>query len=504
MTNDRYRILVVSNISGMGKGGVPVFNQHLTEALARHHDVTLFTADPDTVAHQGARMVSTPHPPEGVDARDWITQQAGVDPRAHGLPDPQDRPFDMIIGHSRFSGPAATEIRDRWYPDARVAHFLHTSPERLPGFKYPDDPERAQAKAARDSSIEREVMGRADVVVGVGPLLTTEAERLSAAGRHVPDAHQLIPGVKVEELVRRGQHEGRLNLLVMGRTDDPLKGVDDALRAVKKLNAAGVDVHLTVRGADPEKLDRITKAASRLGGEGNVTVKPFTKDANELKNDIIGADAVIMPSKHEGFGLVATEAAGHGVPVLVNQDSGAAQFLSDPSRIDPKIGLPCVVPEPDNPKHRPAAWGKAMQELKADLPQRRENAKELREALKAYSWDHASQGLVEATMKSTPLPQKGQDGPAAQQQAQQRVTSVQGPNGTLLTSGEPKQRAAPAAVGPQSALARAANLTSPGARPAAAQANAPGAGRQGPGPAAAARRFQPPPTQPGPGRSPGR
>ncbi|MCC3768952.1 glycosyltransferase family 4 protein [Streptomyces sp. UNOC14_S4] len=483
MADKRYRILVVSDISGMGGGGIPVFNQHLTEALAKEHDVTLFTADPGTQPHQGARMVSTPPIPEGVEDRVWMEFQSTLDPRTHGLPDPQERPFDLIVGHSRFSGPAAAELRDRWYPDAKVAHFLHTSPERLAEVKYAHDPAHAQTKATRDSRIEREVMDRADVVVGVGPLLTTEAERLSSAGQHVPDSHQLVPGVKIEELVQRGPHEGRLNLLVMGRTDDPLKGVNDALRAVKMLNNNGVDVHLTIRGAAPEKLDEIVEAAEMRGGKGNVTVKPFTKDGNELKNDIIGADAVIMPSKHEGFGLVATEAAGHGVPILVNQESGAAQFLGDKARIAPGIGQPCIVPEPSDPNDRPLAWAKSIGQLKADLPQRRENAAQLREALKAYSWDHASEALVEAAMQATPQPQQK---PLAQGQAQRKAT-VQGPDGKLLGTGAAAKPAAP--PGPQSALARAAAMTSPGVRPAAPAQPQP----------AAARPYHLPPTQ-GPAR----
>ncbi|MGW2600049.1 glycosyltransferase family 4 protein [Streptomyces klenkii] len=491
MADKRYRILVVSDISGMGGGGIPVFNQHITEALAKEHDVTLFTADPDTQPHKGARMVSTPAIPDGVEDRVWMEFQSTLDPRTHGLPDPQDRPFDLIVGHSRFSGPAAAELRDRWYPDAKVAHFLHTSPERLAEVKYTHDPAHAQTKAARDSRIEREVMDRADVVVGVGPLLTDEARRLSATGQHVPDSHQLVPGVKIEELVQRGPHEGRLNLLVMGRTDDPLKGVDDALRAVKVLNDKGVDVHLTVRGADPEKLDAIVKAAEQRGGKGNVTVKPFTKDGNELKNDIISADAVIMTSKHEGFGLVATEAAGHGVPILVNQESGAAQFLGDKARIAPGIGQPCIVPEPKNPDHRYRNWAKAIGELKADLPQRRENAKELREALKAYSWDHASKALVEASMKATPLSQQK---PLAQGQAQRKAT-VQGPDGKLLVSGPGAQPSAP--PGPQSALAKAAHLSSPGVRPATGQPQAPRPAQPAP---PAARPFHLPQTGQGRGR----
>ncbi|MEU1377281.1 glycosyltransferase [Streptomyces triculaminicus] len=498
MANNRYRILVVSNLSGMGEGGIPVFNQHLTEALARQHDVTLFTAKPDTIPHEGARMVSTPdRPNKDVEWHDWLEQNVAQDPRSHGLPDPQDRPFDLIIGHTRFSGPAATELRDRWYPDARVAHFLHTSPERLPWVKYADDPEKAQSKSARDAGIERKLMDRADVVVGVGPLLTREAERLASSGDHVPGSHQLIPGVKIEELVQRAPHEGRLNLLVMGRTDDPLKGVNDALRAVKQMNELGFDVHLTIRGANPESFDKAVKQAQALGGAQNVTVKPFSKQPEDLKKDIIAADAVIMPSKHEGFGLVATEAAGHGVPILVNQESGAAEFLGDAARIDPRIGRPCIVPEPDDPLQRPGTWAKAFQELKADLPQRRENAKELREALKAYSWDHASECLVEAAMKTAPKTRPEQGGPGPQQ----RLATVQGPKGTLLGGEQKAAGRQGAPPGPQTALARAAGMTSPGVRP-AGQANAPRPDR--PGPAAAPRAFHVPPTQPGPGRGPGR
>ncbi|WP_223769590.1 glycosyltransferase family 4 protein [Streptomyces huiliensis] len=495
MADKRYRILVVCDISGMGGGGVPVFNQHITEALAKEHDVTLFTTDPDTQPHRGARIVSTPPVPSGVDGRVWMEFQSTLDPRTHGLPDPQGRPFDLIVGHSRFSGPAAAELRDRWYPDAKIAHFLHTSPERLAEVKHADDPVHAQTKAARDSRIEREVMDRADMVVGVGPLLTVEAERLSSTGQHVPDSHQLIPGVKIGELVKRQPHDGRLNLLLMGRTDDPLKGVNDALRAVKKLNETGLDVHLTIRGADPKKLDEIANAAEWRGGKGNVTVKPFTEDDNELKNDIKSADAVIMPSKHEGFGLVATEAAGHGVPILVNQESGAAQFLGDNSKFPPEIGQPCIVPEPKNPDHRYRNWAKAISELKADLPQRRENAKELREALKAYSWDHASKALVEASMQATPVAQQK---PLAQGQAQRKAT-VQGPFGKLLVNGPASQSAAPA--GPQSTLAKAARLTSPRRRPPELQPQVP---RPAQAPAPAARPFHLPQAGPGRGPSPGR
>ncbi|MEV5988654.1 glycosyltransferase family 4 protein [Streptomyces sp. NPDC052051] len=437
MTDEqRQRILVLCTMSGMGKGGVPVFNEQISTALAaRGHDVTLLTVDPVNEGHEGIAL-HTVRPPEGdVEGRIWLEQQcATLNPTTFGLPDPNQQPFDLIVGHSRFSGPAAVAIRDNWYTEARVAHFLHTSPERLPYVKYSNNLEKAQNKAARDSGIERAVMSRADVVVGVGPLLTEEAKRLAASNQQVPSSHELVPGTKIEPLVQRAQqHDGPLQLLGLGRADDELKGFRDAARAVRLLNDKGVAVHFTVRGVPPDDVPKLQQELSQLSG-GNVTVLPFSTDKGAIRNDIRQADALIMPSKHEGFGLVATEALGHGVPVLVNEDSGAARFLRDANRIPPEMGAPCVVPEPANPTHRIKAWANSIEQLKEQLPQRTEDAARLREVLKSYSWEHAATSLAQA---SATAPAPATD-PSAAQSAR---ATVQGPQGTVtLTSGPQEQQ----------------------------------------------------------------
>ncbi|MDX2604187.1 glycosyltransferase family 4 protein [Streptomyces caniscabiei] len=164
MSEARYNILVVSDNSGRGEGGAEVFNQELAEALARRHNVTLFTANPDMPAHQGIqRTVQTRPPlmepeaetegePQPMKRRDWLTHLAGQDPRQYGLVDPATQPYDIIVGHSRFSGPAAAGLRENWYQDARLVRFLHTSPERLPYVRGLTD-EEAEAKAAKDSNM---------------------------------------------------------------------------------------------------------------------------------------------------------------------------------------------------------------------------------------------------------------------------------------------------------------------------------------------------------------
>ncbi|MDT9691740.1 glycosyltransferase [Streptomyces sp. P9(2023)] len=436
MTEERYNILVVSDNSGRGEGGVEVFNQELSEALARRHNVTLFTANPDMPQHEGIQRVVQTQPPEGVERRDWIEHLAGQDPTAQGLEDPASQPYDIIIGHSRFSGPAAAEMRENWYQDARVVHFLHTSPERLPFVKGLSH-EEATEKAAKDSSIERLTMARADVAAGVGPLLSEASRQLSADGANIPHSHEVIPGTHIYDPVQHDPAPERLNLLVMGRVSDPLKGMDDAAEAVALLNEAGLSVHLTVRGVKDEELASATARIAQLSG-GNATVKGRTRNVEELNEDIRNSHAVIMPSKHEGYGMVAPEGLAHGVPVLVNEESGAALFFQDTDRVPAEIGQRCVVPEPTDGNSRANAWMTAINQLSEDLPQRQADALHLREVLQQYSWDHAAEALVQTTMEQTPLPQRG---PESMLTVQQRdaARTVQGPNGQVIRPEVPEQ-----------------------------------------------------------------
>ncbi|MFJ3586036.1 glycosyltransferase [Streptomyces sp. NPDC090127] len=426
----------MSDNSGRGAGGVEVFNQEMAEALARRHNVTLFTANPEMPHHEGIQREVKTRPPAGVEGRDWIEHLAGQDPTAHGLEDPASRPYDIIIGHSRFSGPAAAELRANWYQDARMVHFLHTSPERLPFFKG-KTLEEAREKAAKDSAIERETMARADVVAGVGPLLSEASRQLSAEGAHVPHSHEVIPGTRIYDPVQHEPAPERLNLLLMGRVADPLKGVDDAAMAVALLNQAGVSVNLTIRGVKDEEMADATARLAGLSG-GNATVKGRTSSVEELNEEIRNSHAVIMPSKHEGFGMVAAEGLAHGVPVLVNEESGAALFFQDTDRVPSEIGQRCVVPEPTDGKNRVTAWMEAINRLHQELPQRQADALYLREVLQQYSWDHAMQALVQATMEQTPLPQRG---PEMMVTAQERdaARTVQGPNGQVLRPEAPVQ-----------------------------------------------------------------
>ena len=58
-----------------------------------------------------------------------------------------------------------------------------------------------------------------------------------------------------------------------------------------------------------------------------VFYRRYSADVEDITGDIKSASAVIMPSKREGFGLVALEAVAAGIPIVVSDESGFAALL---------------------------------------------------------------------------------------------------------------------------------------------------------------------------------
>ena len=60
-----------------------------------------------------------------------------------------------------------------------------------------------------------------------------------------------------------------------------------------------------------------------------IAVGKFVESRERMKELFTGVDLVIMPSKSEGFGLVALEALSAGLPILVGSNSGFANGHRD-------------------------------------------------------------------------------------------------------------------------------------------------------------------------------
>lgn len=413
----KQRVLVVAHASGRsaGLGGLPVASGDLTKALAglENAEVTLLTVG-ETEEHGEAKIISIT--PDGQSARVQLHEVA-----TNGTPDqipgmPTDRgSFDMVIGHARFSGYQAMLIRNRWYPTAQLAHVMH-----MPSREYGEVQGQVE-RGIESHRIESAVVQNADIVVGVGPLLTNVGAEMADGARVPPSFHELVPGVETLGEVGDPPAGENFNLLFSGRVGDPIKGYDDLLATTKELADRGVPVQLRVRGVKPDQLQAEQQRADQaVGRPGVVQLLPYTTDKQELLGDYQWAHAAVMPSKIEGYGLVGAEAAAHGVPVLVNAESGVGQFLADGNRIPERLGAASVVPDQglrNDQAGRVEAWAGAIQDLRGDYANRREAAGELKGVLQNYTRENSAQALLSAAREAHPGA---------------NASTQQGPNGTLL------------------------------------------------------------------------
>ena len=127
-----------------------------------------------------------------------------------------------------------------------------------------------------------------------------------------------------------------------------------------------------------------------------LTIRGFCNEHEELTEMMfLEPDLVAIPSRTEGFGLVALEAISAGIPVLVAGETGIAEALLEVE------GGKSVIVESDNPDE----WARRIQLLSRQSPEQRENnAKLLRENYnKTYPWSNECerfirmiQGLVES------------------------------------------------------------------------------------------------------------
>ncbi|HVM00072.1 MAG TPA: glycosyltransferase [Egibacteraceae bacterium] len=242
--------------------------------------------------------------------------------------------LDLLHGHYWMSGWVGRQANRRLgLPLVQSFHTLGRvkNASLAPG----DVPEPVLRLAAEDR-----VVADADAIIA-----PTGAERALLADRYgaPPGRVRVVtPGVDLgvfsasgdRAAARRSLGDGRIVLFV-GRLQ-PLKGPDIAVRALAALDAFlpddGVPTRLVVVGGpsgdgrgrtDPFALRRL---AAELGIADRVALLAPRPQA-ELALLYRAADAVLMPSRSESFGLVALEAQACGTPVVGSAVSGLAEAI---------------------------------------------------------------------------------------------------------------------------------------------------------------------------------
>jgi len=130
---------------------------------------------------------------------------------------------------------------------------------------------------------------------------------------------------------RFGLGDGRL-LLSVGQYQ-PYKAQDQLIRAVAQLEHR--DVVLALAGPPTAFGDELAELAAQLGIADRVRLLGFVGD-DDLEGLYAAADAVVQPSRIEGFGLPALEALQRGRPLACSDRSALGEVVGDAAlRFDP-------------------------------------------------------------------------------------------------------------------------------------------------------------------------
>lgn len=171
------------------------------------------------------------------------------------------------------------------------------------------------------------------IYAGIERLLAIATDRIIAISEH-DCASAIRAGLRAELIatVRLGLSPDRtldgersvigggpLRLLFIGRFDRQ-KGLDWLLDLVARLGPERVQ--LTLIGS------AVLAASAVAALPPGVTALGWVA-ASEIDRHVDAADAVIMPSRWEGFGLVALEAMRRAVPVLVSDRGALAEVVGD-------------------------------------------------------------------------------------------------------------------------------------------------------------------------------
>jgi D-inositol-3-phosphate glycosyltransferase len=208
----------------------------------------------------------------------------------------------------------------------------------------------AQSPAERESDlrlrVETELLGQAEQIVVSTLAEQTQLQWLYGADVRrttiIPpgvDTAMFYPRSAAEAKSRLGVNPAHKLLLFVGRIE-PLKGVETLLRAVAILHDQGIcdcgQMALSIIGGDAEdnpaaqnaELERLKALREELG-IGELVTFLGQRDQDALPDYYAAAEAVIMPSHYESFGMVALEAMACGTPVIASEVGGLAFLVRD-------------------------------------------------------------------------------------------------------------------------------------------------------------------------------
>ena len=324
-------------------------------------------------------------------------EQTGYDPLDWLSFPPKDLSIDVIIGHGKKLGRQVQGIRNcAEFKNCKWVQVVHIAPEDLGKFK---DYANPTSKGERKHQVEVDLCKRADLVMPVGPRLTELYSSYLQRYKKEMDVLSFTPGLferEFEDLEQDANNNADFKVLIFGRGDKEdfeLKGYSIAAKAFTDPRLEKKPYQLIFVGAPKgkEEQEEFKERLLQCGiAKEQLIVRTFIENRDSLKDLLCEVDLAIMPSKSEGFGLVALEALSAGLPILVGSRSGFAKALENVPN-----GYSCIVYSDD-----PAEWAKSIEGVRIRHGMRLREIKALRVSYgEMYSWRKQCDALVERMWK---------------------------------------------------------------------------------------------------------
>lgn len=315
-------------------GGLGRHVHHLATALAEAgHEIVVLSRRPsntDPSTHpttdeiaEGVRVVAAAHDPHEFDF--------GSDMMA----------WTLAMGHSMVrTGLSLQTRRGRpWRPDVVHAHDWLVAHPAIALAEFFDVPLVSTIHATEAGRHSGWVSGRISRQVhAVESWLVNESDSLITCSASMRDevGELFGPGLAESYVIRNGIDCGRwpfaqrrprtgpAQLLYLGRLEYE-KGIHDAIAALPRIRRTHPGTTLTAAG-EGTQLDWLTEQARKH------KVLKATSFVGHLDHDALvdllhTADAAVLPSHYEPFGIVALEAAATGIPLVTSNVGGLGEAV---------------------------------------------------------------------------------------------------------------------------------------------------------------------------------
>jgi len=324
-------------LGGKETGGMNVYVRQTARELGRMGvQVDVFTRSQNATIPRivelgpGARVVHLPAGPEAPMPREALHRHldefaAGVE----GFAREEGRAYDLIHSHYWLSGVAGLRLRERWgtplvqmfHTLARLKNEVAQSPAEMEPALRADEEARIVAQA--DRIVAANVVERAHLVW----YYRARSEQIAVIPCGVDtELFQPMDPAKAKDLLELPPDP---LLLYVGRLQ-PIKGLDTLLEAMGEIPAPA---YLLVVGGEHDEPDgghgkALRARVAALGLDKRVRFLR-AQPQRRLRLFYAAADATVMPSYYESFGMVALEAMACGSPVVASRVGGLTTTVQD-------------------------------------------------------------------------------------------------------------------------------------------------------------------------------